>query len=118
MPDRRAGGPQKMHIFHLADREIWGITRSTGVPYTMSTRDLTLEQEGFIHCCADLDQVRGVIGRYYAGVEDTLVLLVIDTDLVDAAVRYEPSGGETFPHIYGPITREAVIDVRPVPTTQ
>jgi uncharacterized protein (DUF952 family) len=84
----------------------------------MSTRDLTLEQEGFIHCSATMEQVEGVLSRYYADVDDELVLLVIDPGLLDAPVRLEPAGEEFFPHIYGPIQPSAVIDVRALPRTQ
>jgi uncharacterized protein (DUF952 family) len=105
-------------IFHIAQRQVWETARDTGVPYTMSTRDLTLEQEGFIHCSGSMTQVEGVLSRYYADVDDELVLLVIDTGLLDAPVRLEPAGDEFFPHIYGPIVPSAVIEVRPLPRTQ
>jgi uncharacterized protein (DUF952 family) len=105
-------------IFHIAQRQVWEAARDTGVPYTMSTRDLTLEQEGFIHCSATMEQVEGVLSRYYADVDDELVLLVIDPALLDAPVRLEPAGEEFFPHIYGPIQPSAVIDVRALPRTQ
>jgi uncharacterized protein (DUF952 family) len=105
-------------IFHIAQRHVWETARDTGVPYTMSTLDLTLEQEGFIHCSRSMAQVEGVLSRYYADVKDELVLLVIDPSLLDAPVRLEPAGDEFFPHIYGPIQSSAVIDVRPLPRTQ
>ena len=105
-------------ILHLADRAAWESAHAAGTPYTMSTRDLTLEEEGFIHCSTDLAQVSGVLDRFYRGLEDTLVLLVIDPSRLSAEVRYEPSAGELFPHIYGPIDLEAVIEVRPAPDTR
>ena len=102
-------------IFHIADREVWEATRASGGPYTMSTRDVTLEQEGFIHCSADLDQVRAVLARFYADIEDQLVLLVIDPSKLTAELRYEPVGDELYPHIYGPLNLDAVNAVRPLP---
>ena len=102
-------------ILHLADRAAWEAARTSGTPYAMSTRDLTLEQEGFIHCSADEAQESGDLDRFYRGIEDTLVLLVIDPEKLDAEVRYEPADGLLFPHVYGPIPIEAVIEVRPVP---
>jgi uncharacterized protein (DUF952 family) len=102
-------------IFHLADRRIWEDTRASGGPYTMSTRDLTLEQEGFIHCSADLDQVGAVLNRFYADIKDQLVLLVIDPARLEDELKYEPAGDELFPHLYGPLPLDAVIEVRPVP---
>lgn len=100
-------------IFHIARNAAWEAARDAGEPYTMSTRDMPLEQVGFIHCSATLDQVDGVLRRLYTGVPG-LVLLVIDTDRLDAPVRYEPADGDLFPHVYGPIPAHAVIDVRPI----
>ncbi|MEV4001211.1 DUF952 domain-containing protein [Actinomadura sp. NPDC049753] len=103
-------------LLHIAERTHWESARSTGVAYTMSTLGRTLDEEGFIHCSSDLDQVDGVLGRFYGDVpRDTLVLLVIDVSRLDAPVRYEPAGDELFPHVYGPIPVDAVIDVRSLP---
>jgi uncharacterized protein (DUF952 family) len=104
-------------ILHLADRAAWESARATGTPYAMSTRDLTLEEEGFIHCATET-QLPGVLDRYYRGLEHTLVLLEIDPARLGAEVRYEPSGGDLFPHIYGPIPIDAVLKVRPAPRTR
>jgi uncharacterized protein (DUF952 family) len=105
-------------IFHIADRRIWETARAAGVPYTMSTRDLTLDQEGFIHCSADEGQVRGVLDRFYQGVDDQLVLLVIDPAKLTSELRHEPADGQVFPHVYGPLNLDAVIEVRPLPETR
>ncbi|GAB3685668.1 DUF952 domain-containing protein [Actinocorallia lasiicapitis] len=102
------------HILHVADRSTWEqVTDVT--PYAMSTRDTTLEQEGFIHCCATEQQLEGVLSRYYQGAED-LVVLVIDPRHLD--VRFEPSGDDVFPHIYSPLPKSSVIEVRPLPNTR
>ncbi len=77
----------------------------------MSTRGRTLDEEGFIHCSRP-DQVEAVAERFYADVEE-LVVLTIDTDLVDAPIRDEPpfpGSPERFPHLYGPLPLAAVID--------
>jgi len=107
------------HLLHIAERRHWEAARADGTAYTMSTRGRTLEEEGFIHCSSDLDQVRGVLSRFYADVDPAdLVLLVIDVTRLDAPVRHEPVDGAVFPHIYGPIPLSAVIDVRSVPKTR
>jgi glutathione S-transferase len=52
--------------------------------------------------------------RFHAEVEDPLVLLEIDTGLLDVPVVEEPPAPgveETFPHIYGPLKPEAVVSV-------
>ena len=44
-----------------------------------------------------------------------LLLLVIDPDRVEHEIREEQSGDELFPHIYGPLNVDAVVEARPFP---
>lgn len=98
-------------IFHVARAEDWDAARADGA-YRWSTAGRTLEEEGFVHC-AGADQVDGVLERYYAGATG-LVLLTIDVDRLSNEVRVEDltGAGETFPHVYGPIDLDAVVEVR------
>jgi len=105
--------PAPDRIFHIATAADWRRTLETGT-YTTSTVGRTLEEEGFIHA-SRRDQVQSVFDRYYAGLGEDLVLLTIDpTRLADAEVRVEAVGADTYPHVYGPITRTAVVDVVPL----
>jgi uncharacterized protein (DUF952 family) len=104
-----------MPIFHIAERSDWEAAKSTGGPYEISTRGRTLAQVGFIHASRDEPQVHTVRRAFYADADD-LVLLVIDTEGLD--VRHEPVGDDVFPHIYGPIPLDAIIEVRPLPRTR
>ena len=70
-----------MRIYHLATQADWDAARSAGA-YTTSTHGVTLEEEGFIHA-SRADQWEGVRERFYADVDEPLVLLEIDTDLLD-----------------------------------
>jgi uncharacterized protein (DUF952 family) len=122
MPAARSPAPRET-LLHIAERHHWESARALGVSYTMSTLGRTLDEEGFIHCSKDLDQVNGVLSRFYAGIDRAdLVLLAIDTARLDAPVRYEPAGDaagdELFPHVYGPIPLGAVFDVRSVPANR
>ena len=100
-------------IFHVATAADWRRTLESG-SYTTSTVGRTLEEEGFIHA-SRRDQVQGVFGRYYAGLGQDLVLLTIDpTRLTGAEVRVEAVGDDSYPHVYGPINRSAVVDVVPL----
>jgi uncharacterized protein (DUF952 family) len=100
-------------IFHIATAADWRRTVDSG-SYTTSTVGRSLEEEGFIHA-SRRDQVQGVFDRYYRGLREPLVLLTIDpTRLTDAEVVVEPVGDDTYPHVYGPIDRRAVVDVTPL----
>ena len=105
-----------MRIFHLALRSEWEAARRSG-GYTTSTLGRTLAEEGFIHASRG-DQWQGVRDRYYADVTEPLVLLVIDTDRLTSPVVEEtpPGADETFPHVYGPINADAVVQAVPLDT--
>ena len=79
--------------------------------YTTSTRGRTLEQEGFLHA-SRADQVEGVRSRYYADVEEPLVLLTIDTDRLSSPWQVDEVGDDSYPHIYGPLNPDAVVDTQ------
>lgn len=106
-----------MRIFHLALRSEWETARRVG-NYTTSTLGRSLAEEGFVHASRG-DQWQGVRDRYYRGVTEPLVLLVIDTDrLVSPVVEETPPGSaESFPHVYGPVNTDAVVQVVPLDAT-
>ena len=101
-------------IYHLATAADWEDARASG-SYTTSTRGRTLAEEGFLHA-SRADQWEGVRERYYADVTEPLVLLVVETDLLDVPVVEEavPGTTETYPHVYGPLYPEAVVEVLPL----
>jgi uncharacterized protein (DUF952 family) len=104
-----------MRIFHVATASDWDAAREAG-SYTTSTLGRTLEEEGFVHA-SRADQWREVLDRHYTGVTEPLVLLEIDTDLLDVPVVEEPPApgvAETFPHVYGPVDVAAVVAVTPL----
>lgn len=91
-----------MTIYHIVLPEAWAAF--DGDLYEHAS----LEAEGFIHCSFD-HQLDGVIGRYYSGVNKVIVL-EIDSDKLTSDLVSEPStGGEIYPHIYGPINRDAIV---------
>jgi uncharacterized protein (DUF952 family) len=98
-------------IYHIATASDWAQAQADG-QYTTSTRGRTLTQEGFIHA-STADQVAPVANMIYKGLRDLLVL-VIDTDRVGPEIRFEPVPGwdEPFPHIYGPLNADAVVETR------
>lgn len=104
-----------MRIFHIATLADWTDAQASGA-YTTSTVGVTLEEEGFLHA-SRADQWEGVRARYYADFTEPLVLLEIDTDLLDVPVVEEPPAPgvtETFPHVYGALDPAAVVAVTPL----
>ncbi|WP_182380308.1 DUF952 domain-containing protein [Nocardioides sp. WS12] len=102
-------------IFHLALASDWAAAQESGA-YTTSTLGRTLAEEGFIHA-SRADQWTAVRERFYGDVSEPLVLLQIDTDLLDVPVVEEPAvpgGSETFPHIYGRLSATAVVKAIPL----
>jgi uncharacterized protein (DUF952 family) len=69
--------------------------------------------DGFIHL-STADQVEATADRYFADTDDVL-LLKLDHARLDGTVRMEPStDGELFPHLYGAIPVEAVLEANPL----
>lgn len=93
-------------ILHITERAAWETAVAAGVYCAAS-----LAREGFIHC-STRQQVLGPANELYRGRSD-LVLLCIAPDAVQAEIVYEDSygKGEAFPHIYGPLNLDAVIQV-------
>ncbi len=80
------------------------------------------ENDGFIHCTAGSDSLLQVANAFYRHAPGEFCVLVIDEHRVVAPVKYEPPApvaGQVanveehslFPHVYGPINRDAIIDV-------
>lgn len=93
-----------MLIYHIVLPEIWAAFDS-GL-----YRHASLDSEGFIHCSFK-DQLPGVIERYYSG-EDELVIVEIESDRLMSRIIKEPSTNrEIYPHIYGPINRDAIVRI-------
>ncbi len=93
-------------IFHLVAREAWD-----QVPGDYAPR--SLETEGFVHCSTQQQLERVAIERF-AG-DDDLLVLRIDPSRLTAELRWEDShaDGELFPHIHGPVDRQAILSVEP-----
>ncbi|HET8987078.1 MAG TPA: DUF952 domain-containing protein [Humibacillus sp.] len=98
-------------IYHLAEQSHWEQAQVDGT-YRRSTLGRSLDDEGFVHA-ASAEQWPGVRERFYADVTEPLVLLHIDEARLSSPVVLEvgdPTTGERFPHVYGPIDLDAVVD--------
>jgi uncharacterized protein (DUF952 family) len=107
--------PRHPYILHITERALWDAAREHGT-YEMSTRGRTLREVGFIHFStrAQLPRVAAFLYGSYDGPDD-LVVLVVDPARLGVPVKYEAAepDGEEFPHVYGPVPVEAVVDVEP-----
>ena len=80
----------------------------------------TFAADGFIHCTAGDELMLEVANRFYREVADPMVAWSIDEERVRSEVRWEPPmpenppnyHGPLFPHIYGPLNVDAVVDTR------
>lgn len=94
-------------VAHVATEAAWRSAREAG-----EYRDASLASDGFIHCSWPW-QVARVASALFRGRGD-LVLLLVDTRGLRAALRLEPAWpAEGFPHLYGPLNLDAVVRSAP-----
>ena len=102
-----------MNIVHVTTRKAWIEATRLG-RYSVPS----LETDGFIHA-STVSQVLPVAAKFYQGLTG-LVLLEIDPKRLTSELKWEPPTGgplpgvpegDAFPHIYGPINLDAVIQV-------
>lgn len=98
-----------MYIYHIVLPEVW-----ENFKLASSYHAESLVAEGFIHCSFDT-QLDSVLERYYSGV-DTVLILKIDPEKLTSRLIDEPStNNEIYPHIYGPINRDAIVGIEERP---
>jgi uncharacterized protein (DUF952 family)/GNAT superfamily N-acetyltransferase len=101
-------------ILHLLSRDSWVEAQAHGQLIAPS-----VATEGFAHCSTE-HQIVDVANKYYRGSND-MVLLNIDPSILTSQLKFEPPAHldgspalphePMFPHIYGAINLDAVIDV-------
>lgn len=69
--------------------------------------------DGFIHLTIGEENLIQVGNRYYYEDPREHVALMIDPSKLTAPVRFDDDSGR-YPHLYGPLNVDAVIEVRPV----
>jgi uncharacterized protein (DUF952 family) len=95
-------------IFKIVPRAEW---QAESGDYHGSAHD---RADGFLHF-STASQLPETLQRYYAGQGD-LMLVAVDAAALGAALRWEhsPSRGEDFPHLYGPLSCDAMKWARPL----
>ena len=91
-------------IYHIVLPEVWAVFD------TELYRAASLETEGFIHC-SFAEQLDAVIKRYYSGTNEVIVLEIETERLMSRVLNEASTGNEIYPHIYGPINRDAIVGV-------
>jgi uncharacterized protein (DUF952 family) len=96
-------------IYHVTTKAAWQQAQQQGFYEAPS-----LDTEGFIHLAAQA-QVAGVLERYYKG-QTNLLLLHVEESRLTAELKYElaPSVNELFPHVYGAINLDAVVNTQAI----
>lgn len=94
-------------IYKICTKEEWEKASDAGV-YSGSADD---KRDGFIHF-SSFDQVLGTLDKHFAG-KKNLLLLKVRLDMLDPDhLKWETSrNDEKFPHLYGDLNLDAVINV-------
>lgn len=76
--------------------------------------DNRFHKEGFIHCSYP-HQTLQVLNKHYKN-DKTVILLVIDPEKLTSPWKLEDlkNKGESFPHVYGDINRDAVMETHKI----
>ena len=93
-------------IYHITAEEDW----NNAIKLNYYECD-SLLKEGFIHTSL-FEQVKGVYGRYYLSAQN-LIVLCIDENKLESKLIYEKSTNqEMYPHIYGRINIDSILETK------
>ncbi|WP_062014619.1 DUF952 domain-containing protein [Aureimonas sp. AU4] len=96
-------------IYKLLSRDLWLEAEDRG-RFEGSAVD---RQDGFIHFSTGA-QVRETAAKHFSD-ERSLVMVAVDPAVLGGALRWEPSrGGALFPHLYEPLSLDAVLYVEDI----
>ncbi len=97
-------------IYKIVPATLWQDALNRG-EFKGASIDLT---DGYIHL-STAEQARETAARHFAG-QDGLVLVAVYAEKLGDKLVFEPSrGGDLFPHLYGPLTLDAVLWAKPLP---
>ena len=98
-----------MIIVHAAVKRDWEDAQIKGIYQPIHFE--SLKKGGFIHC-SEIENIVNVANDNLTKVTAPMLLLCIDTDKLTSEIKWEErgNGGIKFPHVYGPINLEAVVE--------
>ena len=94
------------HIYLLMTTEEIDAARERG-----TWTPANFASEGFIHASLH-EQLERVANKHYRQKIDVQIVGV-QIDRLTSELRWEPAAGSLYPHIYGPLNFEAVVDIVP-----
>lgn len=98
-------------IYKICTKDEWEEAMHQG-SYKGSADDI---RDGFIHFSSDV-QVQGTLEKHFKDKKNLLILKIDSGKLPPFQLKWEVSrGGEKFPHLYGDLSLDAVIDMEEVP---
>ncbi|MFD4257133.1 DUF952 domain-containing protein [Streptomyces sp. NPDC058534] len=98
-------------IYHVVPLAEWNA--DPGRPYVPAS----LAEDGFVHCSPDEATTLAVVNAFYRAAPRPLLAVLLDEDRLTARCAWEaaaptpPPGvaeGTLFPHVFGPLDRDAV----------
>jgi uncharacterized protein (DUF952 family) len=109
-------------IYHLTPASYYR-SQPSDQPY----QPATLAEEGFIHCTAGSEKLVEIANTFFATLQDELMALEIDQAQLTVPLVFEPpipplhtvastvqvanpDSNILFPHIYGPLNRQAIVN--------
>ncbi len=96
--------------WHLVPADEW-----RAVPADAPYLPAAFTRDGFIHTTHTATEVAAAGNRYYKDDPSPYLAILIDLRRVTSPWRYD--GDPRFPHIYGPLNRDAVLTVHSAPRT-
>ena len=98
-----------MQIFKIVHRAEWREAERSG-EYHGSAKD---RADGFLHF-SSAEQIPGTLARYYAGMDD-LLLVCVDAGRLGSSLKHEAArDGDLYPHLYSPLATAAVVSTKPI----
>jgi uncharacterized protein (DUF952 family) len=94
-------------IYHLTPLDYY-----TSIPEHEPYLPDAYAADGFIHCTRSADLLAIVANRFYKQIPGQVIMLVIEVSALKSPLKYEISDGPVpFPHIYGALNRDAIVEI-------
>jgi len=130
MSQQGVNNSEHPYLFHLVEKARWGQVEHASANAESVYYPPTYEQDGFTHATANLALLLTVANHFYTAIPGDWLCLKMTVASIEATgpkvifearapvgdtrADFDDTSEELFPHIYGGIRSEAVIEVFPV----